>query len=83
MLNRCAQKKVFLGKFCLTEQDLFGIGATIHIDLEIPCLPYAEFLKYRKISEIIFDFLSLLATMHQYLYKLNLHAFQIKHFLLL
>ena len=29
-----AQKKVF-GKFCLTEQDFFGIGVTIHIGQEI------------------------------------------------
>ena len=29
------QKKKNLGKFCLTEQDFFGIGATIHIGREI------------------------------------------------
>ena len=29
--KNAVQKSWFLGKFCLTEQDLFGIGAIIHI----------------------------------------------------
>ena len=28
---KIAAQKIVLGEFCLTEQDFFGIGATIHI----------------------------------------------------
>ena len=38
------KKSLFLGKFCLTEQNFFGIGATIYIGREILCLPYVGFL---------------------------------------
>ena len=42
------QKKLFWGKFFVTEQDCLGIGATnsnstIHTGQKILCLPYAEF----------------------------------------
>ena len=34
------------GRFFLTEQDFFGIGATIHIGREILCLQYAGLFMY-------------------------------------
>ena len=40
-----AAKKMVIGEFCLTEQDFFGISATINIGREILCLPYAGFFK--------------------------------------
>ena len=41
------------------------------------------FLNNRKFSEKVFEFLGLLATMHQQIYKLNLHAYSITYFLFL
>ena len=40
------------------------------------------FSEYRKFCKIVLDFMSLLATVHPKIYKLNLHTFQVPHFFL-